>query len=137
MTTHASPHRRHLTGEINPDVVALLHHLPSLMLPPTVTSTPLTSSPGFPCEGFRQAAETYRLVLQGVSDGRYSTVADVLRGMTDVATATTTAIGDSGSVSAGSPRYCRWRDLSALEKAVSDASKTTQTATKTADAMYR
>ena len=137
MTTHASPHRRHLTGEINPDVVALLHHLPSLLLPPTTaTSGPLASSPGFPCEGFRQAAETYRLVLQGVSESRYSTVADVLRGMTDVAT-TTTASDDSGSLSAGSPRYCRWRDLSALEKAVSDASKTTQATTTTADAMYR
>ena len=89
----APPSRHHRNGvDVNTDVVALLHLLPSLMLP---------GGPGHPCDNFRQAAETYRLALQGVGEGRWNTVPEVMRGLAEAATAE----------ASGSARYCRrWRD---------------------------
>lgn len=133
------PHRRHRTSNVHTDVVSLLHLLPSLLLPPT---PPTGTSPGSPCESFRQAAETYRLALQGVGEGRWNTVAEVLQGLSEAPTTTATTTTATSAVSADSespaPRYCRLdvERLPALEKAVGDARRS-QGAATTADAVHR
>ena len=120
---NSPPAPHHRTGDVNADVATLLQLLPSVLLPPT---TP-TGSSGRPCEGFRQAAETYRLALHGVAEGRWASVNEILQGLS------------KETSTSSSPLYCRWKDYAALQNEVSDATTAAARRSKdtAADTLYR
>ena len=122
--SNSPPPSHHRTGDVNADVATLLQLLPSVLLPPTTGTTP-TGSSGRSCEGFRQAAETYRLALRGVAEGQWASVNELLQGLS--------------KETATSSLFCRWKDYAALQKEVSDAAAAAARRSKdtAADTPYR